>query len=352
MVMAPSPAQQYLEDFCNKAYLSTWTTPPDGLEKMEALYNKLDPSSQDAVALCFALAKIHADLNNIEHSFQLLVKGNRHHYQNKTDTIEDARLTYDLVKKVFATQRPTPITAPSHYQAIFIVGMPRSGTSLVEQILASHSAVYGAGELGLMGQWCFGYLKMFKQYGRALNIDQYLPQLRDHYLKGTGQLTQKTVVTDKMPLNFFWLGFILSVFPNATIIHTVRDPMATCWSNFKTPFAGRSNGYTCDLGHIGEFYTLYRSLMAYWEQMFPEKIYSLNYESLTENQLDETKKLLAHCNLDWEDACLQFHKNKREVLTASKHQVRMPIYKGSSEAWKKFEEYLGPLQSRLQDPPG
>ena len=345
--MAPTSAQQYLEDFCNKAYRSTWTTPPDGLEKMESLYSKLEPTSQDAIALCFALAKIHDDLNNIERSFELLLRGNRHHSKNKTDTIEDARMTFDLVKKVFATQSPTPITAPSHYRPVFIVGMPRSGTTLVEQILASHSAVYGAGELGLMGQWCFGYLKMFQQYGQALNIDQYLPQLREHYLKGLGQLTQNAVVTDKMPLNFFWLGFILSVFPDATVVHTVRDPMATCWSNFKTPFAGRSNGYACDLAHIGEFYSLYRSLMQYWEQMFPQQIYSLNYEALTENQLDETRKLLEHCQLDWQESCLEFHNNKRPVLTASEHQVRKPLYQGSSESWRRFERYIGPLSDYI-----
>ena len=282
--------------------------------------------------------------------FNLLLEGNRNHKAGKTDTIQDARFTANAVQQIFTSQSVTPLKPVADCRLLFIVGLPRSGTTLVEQILASHSEVYGGGELKLMGQWCFGFLKLFQEYGDSARLDNYLPQLQEHYLKGVAELTSKPFVTDKMPVNFFWIGFMLSAFPNARIIHTVRDPMAVCWSIFKTPFAGTSNGYACDLQDIGEFYNLYRALMKFWYTRHPGEIYDLNYEKLTEHQEQETASLLEYCELDWEEACLEFYKNPRKVTTVSRLQVRKPMYQGSSDAWIRYRSHLQPLMKLLNIP--
>ena len=152
-----------------------------------------------------------------------------------------------------------------------------------------------------------------------------------------------------MPVNFLWLGFILSAFPDAKIVHTMRSPMATCWSIYKSPFAGTSNGYSCSQEETAEFYNLYAGLMDFWRGAFPGKIVDLHYEALTANQSEETRKLLSYCGLDWDPACLEFHKNKRRVETMSWAQVQRPMYQGSSEEWRRFEEYLLPMKSILNE---
>ena len=144
-----------------------------------------------------------------------------------------------------------------------------------------------------------------------------------------------------MPLNFRYIGFILSCFPDAKVIHMNRDPMATCWSIYKYEFRG--NAYSFNQEDIASYYGLYSDLMGFWKDLFPGKIYDLCYEDLTSNQEEETQALLRYCELEWDDKCLNFHNNKTSVKTTSSMQVRKKMYQGSSEAWKKYEIYLKPL---------
>ena len=153
----------------------------------------------------------------------------------------------------------------------------------------------------------------------------------------------ENIFTDKMPHNFKYIGFILEAFPNAKIVHLQRDPMAICWSMYKLNFPAPNLGYSDDLNDLGEFYNLYKETMNFWKELYGDKIYDLNYEKLTENQEEETKKLLEYCELDFEPACLEFEKNKKAVKTASVLQVRKKIYKGSSQEWRKYEKHLKPL---------
>ena len=143
-----------------------------------------------------------------------------------------------------------------------------------------------------------------------------------------------------MPHNFLYLGLILKVFPEVKIIHVNRDPMATCWSNFKHYFPVNGLGYSYDLGDTVEYFKLYKDLMILWNDLYPDRIYQLNYEKLTIEQNTETRKLIDYLELNWDEICLSPHKNKRIVRTASSQQVREKIYKGSSESWRKFEPYL------------
>jgi hypothetical protein len=144
-----------------------------------------------------------------------------------------------------------------------------------------------------------------------------------------------------------FIGFILCAFPRAKIVHISRDPRATCWSIYNHCFSSRGNGYAYDLSNLVEFYNLYIEMMSFWRQRFPDSIYDLSYENLTENQYDETYRLLQFCDLEWEENCLDFHKTKRVVNTASSAQVRNKMYKGSSEAWRKYEGHLKTLISDL-----
>ena len=151
-----------------------------------------------------------------------------------------------------------------------------------------------------------------------------------------------------MPYNFRWVGFILKAFPEAKIVYLKRDPAAVCWSNFKLYFPARGLGYSFDRKDVAQFYILHADLMDFWQKKFPDKIYTLNYEKLTENQEEETRKLFAYLGLDWEDKVLDFHKSERSVRTASNQQVRKKMYKGSSEEWKKYEPWLGEMLEILK----
>jgi Sulfotransferase family len=346
--MPLTQTQQSISDFSALAESKKWTTRNELLVEMESLYSSIGCTSQEGVVLCFALAKIYDDLGEVDACFALLCEGNEQHKKGKTDTVDDARSTISTVKEIFSGQPISPLQSSSDYQPIFIVGMPRSGTSLVEQILASHADVYGAGELKYIGQWCFGYVNLFKKCPDK-KLQNYLAELQNHYLKGLNALTTKQYVTDKMPVNFLWLGFILSAFPDAKIVHTMRSPMATCWSIYKSPFAGASNGYSCSQEDVAEFYNLYTDLMDFWRSVFPDKIYDLHYEQLTIDQTEETRTLLSYCGLDWDPNCLQFHKNRRRVDTLSAAQVQLPMYQGSSEAWKRFEKHLSPMKAILKE---
>jgi hypothetical protein len=151
-----------------------------------------------------------------------------------------------------------------------------------------------------------------------------------------------------MPSNFWWIGFIFGAMPEAKIVHVKRDARATCWSNFKHCFSRKGNGFAYDLQDVAEYYKMYTDLMAFWHEMFPGRIYDLNYEALTEHQKDETEKLLKYVGLKWEDQCLEFHKTQRAVQTASATQVRQKMYQGSSEEWRKYEKHLEPMVELLR----
>ena len=159
---------------------------------------------------------------------------------------------------------------------------------------------------------------------------------------------KEKIITDKALLNFQLIGFILTAFPNAKIIHSKRDARATCWSIFKHFFDNRGNGWAYDLNDIVEYYGLYVKLMEFWKELFPNQIYDLIYEDLTNNQEEETKKLLEYCELDWDENCLNFQNTKRAVKTASVLQVRQKMYQGSSEAWRQYEKYIQPLIEGLK----
>ena len=179
--------------------------------------------------------------------------------------------------------------------------------------------------------------------------EQALTFIRNEYLDKLEQLNiEDKVITDKLPLNFQYIGFILSAFPEAKIVHLKRDARAICWSNYKYYFDSKNNGYANNFEDLVGFYELYDDLMSFWHDLYPNKIYDLSYEELTTNQENETRKLLEYCDLDWDENCLNFHTNNRAVKTISSLQVRQKMYQGSSENWKKYRAYIKPLIDGLK----
>lgn len=318
-------------------------------QQMLQLVERHNLSDEDRMYLNFALGKAHGDIGDHDKAFSYLLDGNRLRKKELKYEISSDRASFEKVKSTFLADVPALNAAKEPEGAkgqrpIFVLGMLRSGTTLVEQILASHSQVYGAGEMRLLGQ----SIKTIVGNSTQLSSDQ-LESIRQSYLSGLTKIgASEPCITDKMPSNFWWIGFIFAAIPEAKIVHVKRDARATCWSNFKHYFSHKGNGFAYGLQDVAEYYKMYIDLMAFWHEMFPGRIYDLNYEALTEHQEVETQKLLEYVGLEWEDQCLEFHKTIRAVQTASATQVRRKMYQGSSEEWRKYETHLEPMVKLLR----
>jgi tetratricopeptide (TPR) repeat protein len=322
--------------------------------QMERLYAAAGDRQSARMELGFALAKAHDDIGNVHTAFEYLADGNQLRKAVQGYDIEDDIALFSDIRRLFAAAEAA--SSKTTYSSasprpVFIVGMLRSGTSLVEQILASHSQVHGGGELEVMTQLAAPMLAALTDKSDDSDLNG-LPEpeakrLRGAYLDALADLgAGESIITDKMPLNFRWIGFIVSAFPDARIIHVKRDAMATCWSIYRHYFPDPSL-FAYDLDDIAKYYHLYEGLMSYWRERFPDNILDLDYDRLTEHQEDETRRLLEFCGLDWQDRCLEFHTTERQVRTISASQVRQRMYQGSSAAWKKYERHLRQLAADL-----
>lgn len=247
-----------------------------------------------------------------------------------------------------------PVSGSDSNQPIFIVGMPRSGTTLVEQILASHSQVFGAGELKYIQNYCFELHDMQingKVYPLCLAdvSPEVLLRLSKDYQGQLDRLSGGLAprVTDKIPSNHLHLGLIYQLFPKAKVIHIKRDPMDTCVSCFCQFFSG-AYPYTYNLDDLGFYYRSYERLMKFWKKVLPLDILELSYEELVQDQENMTRKILDFCELPWEQECMDFHKTNRVVATASTDQVREPIYRSAIGKWRRFESHVGALAEALE----
>jgi tetratricopeptide (TPR) repeat protein len=348
----------YAEAYFNRSCLNEFSQISDAeLDFLEKQIRRNDLSHADLKNYYFALANACERTGDFARHFELLLEGNRLRRREIDFSIAEETKLCAKIKTLFPEIKdadPPPVYArDSSLTPVFIVGMPRSGTSLVEQIIASHSQVYGAGELARLRQIIRPVIRAATATDRpednATLRNNIEHKINSDYLTYLENLNQaEDFITDKMPSNFMFLGFILSAIPFAKIIHLRRSPMAICWSIFKHNFSGEGNGYGYDMDELAEYYLLYHDLMEFWQTRFPGRIYQLDYEELTENQEIETRRLLNFCGLDWEQSCLDFHASKRDVKTASQVQVRKKMYQGSSSAWMKYEQQLQPLLRKLK----
>jgi len=303
---------------------------------------KNNANNENLRSINFALGKAYEDIKDYKKSFNYLKAANKIADKEINYNINGDINLFEEIKNLFKNFQ-TKNTITSDKRIIFIVGMPRSGTTLAEQILSAHKDVYGAGELKFLGE---AIKKNLLKDNKFVNIsDKNLVQIQNEYLDKIESLNYKeNVLTDKAPLNFKWIGFIRIIFPNAKIVHCDRDAMDICFSNFKNSFQSYSLAFCYDLKKLGKFYNLYKSLMDFWINKYSDQIYNLSYEKLINDQKQETEKLLSFCNLDWDENCLSPHKNKKTVATASLAQVRSPIYSSSIKKWEKFSDELSELK--------
>ena len=359
----------YVKAHHSLSILKKFTENDSQITLMKSLLSNSNLSQSDRIQLCFSLAKANENLGNQDEHFKFLHEGNRLRKEELNYSLDKAKNLFSFMKELFSSlpnviEQPLSFE-PSTNRPIFIVGMPRSGTTLVEQIISSHNEVYGAGELTaiptLIGQEVKNYITHGSNIASTtigdmkLNLantyslpEEAFLSIRQQYLDELSRFkVPENVITDKLPLNFQYIGFILSAFPEAKIVHLKRDARATCWSNYQCFHLNNENGFSYNIDDLTGFYGLYVELMDFWHQLYPGKIYDICYEDLTTNQEDETRKLLEYCDLDWDENCLNFHKNQRAVKTASSLQVRQKMYQGSSEAWKQYEAHLKPLIKAL-----
>jgi tetratricopeptide (TPR) repeat protein len=328
------------------------------LKAMEDIRHGTAPiDDTDRLQLDFALGKAYADLKDHKRSFERLLSGNklkraRIQYDETAamglfDRIE-AAFTAELLREKEKLGGGEPSPTP-----IFVLGMPRSGTTLVEQILASHPQVHGAGELQTLNDVVN---EVHGPGGQAIPYPEFVPgldaralgQIGQRYLAEIRKLAPKAKhITDKMPSNYYFAGLIHLALPHATIIHTVRDPVDTCISCFSKLFTAEQN-HTYDLAELGRYHLRYRKLMEHWRRVLPEgRILDVRYEDVVDDLEGQAKRIIAHCGLPWDEKCLSFHATDRPVRTASASQVRQPIYKSAVGRWRVYEEYLGPLLAAL-----
>ncbi len=309
-------------------------------------------SAEHRSAFEMVLFRAHDKAGDTDAAFAHLTRSNKVRSEAEPYDIEAERAVFEAMKEMFSSafdglDQDAIAASPLPHRPVFIVGMPRSGTTLVEQILASHSQVHGAGEIppASMALAEFGWGK--SRVGMPPD-PAMLGRVRQVYGDFIGRLgATAPVVTDKTPLNFRWLGFMLSAMPEARVLFTRRDARATCWSNLSHSLSGKANNFGNDMLDCAEMHLMHLDLMEFWQGLFPDRIAIVPYETLTENQEEESRKLVAAAGLGWEDACLDFERTERGVRTMSSLQVRKKMYTGSSEAWRRYEGYLGPMIARL-----
>ena len=342
------------ELYRNFAHTKTFSREDQDIRRMELIIKKNNLDKHSKTHLCFALGKAYEDLGQIEKSFNYIKEGNaivRKTYQYDTN---DMKKYFNNIVDIFQPDlidkfRNSGLGEKNH---IFILGMPRSGTSLVEQILSSHTKVCGGGEIKYVEDSITEVGKK-RQSTYPESVKTFSPadlaEIGSLYLNKTKQfLGSKEFLTNKLPQNFLYLGIIKLIFPKSKIIHCTRDPLDNCISLYKNYFVGHQ-GYAYDLEELGAYYNLYKKLMKHWHKLFPDGFFEIHYDNLVKDQKDQTLQLLKFCQLDWEENCLAFHKTKRIVNTASSVQIRKPIYKDSLEIAKKYKDLILPLANILKE---
>lgn len=339
-------------------HIVRWSTDDPRLPALEALAQKSGGlSAPEQIDLKFALAKAYADLGDIDRAFRHQIEGGA--LQRRLIRYDEASVLRELddvcraldagwMRRHQAVGNPSPLP-------VFIVGMPRSGTSLVEQILASHPKIRALGERLTFNE---SLAKICGTPTVPPALAQRAAQWSDAQLRKLGTLYIDTIrrgvpmtaarATDKLPANFQHIGLIHAALPNARIIHTHRDPVDTCLSLFSVLFSGPGQPYSYDLGDLGRYHRAYEKVMEHWWNILPAGVMlEVRYEDVVADLERQARRIVAHCGLEWDDACLEFHKTQRAVRTISHAQVRQPIYRSSVGRKRPARNLLLPLLEAL-----
>jgi len=325
--------------------------------RITSILTKPDLTPDDEVFLNFALGKIYDDLALAPEAFRHYQDGNRRKRSMLAAGPMSSGIELGRIGRIFSPELFSRLAGSGLQSAlpVFIVGMPRSGTTLVEQICASHSAVWGRGELKEVSALKNSLLALAGEgssYPECLTTmdPAWIKSLGEPYMERLGAGLPSTIlrVVDKMPTNFIELGLIRIFFPNARIIHCRRDPVDTCLSNYFQNFE-EGNEFSFDLETLAFYYRKYEKLMGFWQEVLPGTIHEICYEDLVNNFEVKARELIEFLGLNWQEECLSFYQTRRMVHTASDWQVRQPVYRSSVKRWKRYEAFLGPLLDGLAD---
>jgi len=344
------------ESYWSLANLKTFRFSDEDIAKMreQVLDEGGDPDDQSHLA--FALGKAYEDREDFDESFKFYQRGNairsKHHTHNaKKNVFDMARQIKTFDAEFLEARKGQGCPSPD---PIFVVGLPRAGSTLLEQILASHSMVEGTAEL----PYIIAISRRLAQTTRKHPAGKYpevmtelssekLRELGEGYLESARvQRSDLPFFIDKMPNNFRHIGLIHSILPNAKIIDARRHPMGGCFSGFKQLFA-QGQTYTYDLTDVGRYYRDYVTLMDHWDKVLPGRVLCVQYEDMVADTENQIRRLLDYCGLEFEEQCLRFYETKRAVRTPSSEQVRQPVYTEGLEQWRNYEKHLGPLKEAL-----
>lgn len=342
------------------ANLKTHRFTDDDLTRLQAAAARTDLSAMDYVYLSFALGKALEDRGDHAGSWQHYAQGNARrsmlgrYCPDATDAVA-ARLVKTFTPAFLAARSGWGMADPA---PIFILGLPRSGSTLVEQILASHPQVEGTQELTEIGDYAAALCGRDPDTGLPHDPDAIRAidagaarALGERFLSETAPYRRlgRPFFIDKMPNNFWHVGLIHLILPRATIIDIRREPMACCFGNLKQLFGGANQPFAYDPAHIARYYRTYLSVMRHWDAVLPGRVLRVRYEDLVENPDGEMRRMLAHCGLPFDDACLSFHETRRSIRTPSSEQVRRPISRDGLAQWRHYAAWLGPMEAVLGD---
>lgn len=336
-------------------HLSMLIPGQDQITVIKQLLNNSSLPETDAALYQFALGNIYDNAEMYDEAFEHYKKAND--LKRKTITY-DPKYFSDYVDRLIASYTKSFFQDNTGHGSasilpVFIVGLPRSGTTLVEQIISSHPQVYGAGELESIARIEKSITARLEASGaypesmRSCN-EAVKHEFAEEYLQELQRFSQDaTRITNKDPGNFHRIGLIKTLFPNVRIIHCRRNALDTCTSIYVNHFV-RGNEYAFDLVELGKYYLEYERLMAHWNELFPAEIMTVQYEDLVKNLEESSRRIIDHIRVNWDDVCLDFHENRRAVRTASSSQVRRPLYNSSINRWRHYEKHLAPLEVILR----
>ena len=355
-------SEGFKNDYKNIAYLLGYTKDKKNKLKEEHInyYDHLlaekELKSEDKTLICHSFFEYFKNQSDYKKAGSYLTKGNNAQYALKEFNLESEKKFFNKLKSIFSKKIDFEFECKINKQIpIFVCGMPRSGTTLCEQILSSHSKITGAGELDYLAE-VLNFRLIQPTENQINNLESIiknqdsLKTAREQYLDKLSKRDKgdSIYICDKMPHNFIFIGLIKLILPEAKIIFCKRDPIDNCFSLYSHKFVEVSHQYSYNQKMLVQYYKLHQDLMKFWFEKHADDIFILDNEELVNNQETVSKKLIEHCELEWEEQCLDFHKNKRQVRTASIEQVRKPINNKSIGAWKKYEDYLSEMLSELK----
>ena len=333
----------YSEPYYNYVSAKKITKDDEIFLKLKNLIQEEKSPKVQNFKMYYSLSKSYFDINNKELGFKYLELASNFKLKEIESSHKKQFKGFKKIKEYFESNiQNQDVLNSFKVTPIFILGMPRSGTSLIEQIVSNHSSVYGGGELDILPLAIAN-----SNWQKNENFSDILKSIRHEYLSKISKLSEKKFVTDKLPGNFRWIGFILNALPEAKILHLERNPMAVCWSIYKSEFNNPDMAFTYKQEFIAEFYLLYKDLMNFWKFKYPNQFINIVYEEFIEDYENNIKKIFQKLELNWENHLLEFYKNKRPVETSSFQQVRKKIFKNSSEEWKNYKTYLNPMMEIL-----